>query len=84
MVYTFAPQGVCAQEMIVEIDEQGVVQSLQAKGGCNGNLKGIAALVKGVPAKEVVERLKGIECGVKGTSCPDQLAKNLELIIAQA
>lgn len=83
MVYTFAPQGVCAQEMVVEIDEQGVVQSLQAKGGCNGNLKGIAALVKGMSAKEVIERLSGIECGVKGTSCPDQLAKNLEIILAQ-
>ena len=83
MVYTFAPQGVCAQEMVVEIDEQGVVQSLQAKGGCNGNLKGIAALVKGMSAKEVIERLRGIECGVKGTSCPDQLAKNLEIILAQ-
>ena len=84
MVYTFAPQGVCAQEMIVEIDEQGIIQRFEAKGGCNGNLKGIAALVKGMSAKDVAERLKGVQCGVKGTSCPDQLAKNLELIIAQA
>ena len=50
----------------------------------DGSPDGTAALVKGMPAKEVVERLKGVECGVKGTSCPDQLAKNLELIIAQA
>ena len=82
MVYTFKPQGVCSQEMTVVIDEQGLVQSLVSKGGCNGNLKGIAALVKGMPAKEVMERLKGVECGVKGTSCPDQIAKNLEQILA--
>ena len=84
MVYTFAPQGVCSQQMIVEIDEQGIIQNFEAKGGCNGNLKGIAALLKGMPAKDVIERLKGIECGIKGTSCPDQIAKNLELILAQA
>ena len=84
MVYTFAPQGVCSQQMIVEIDEQGIIQSFEAKGGCNGNLKGIAALLKGMSAKEAAERMKGIECGVKGTSCPDQIAKNLELILAQA
>ena len=82
MVYTFAPQGVCSQEMIVEIDEQGLIQRFESEGGCNGNLKGIAALVKGMPAKEVAERLKGVECGVKGTSCPDQLAKNLVEILA--
>ena len=82
MVYTFSPQGVCAQEMTVEIDEQGTIQSLQTKGGCNGNLKGIAALVKGMPARDVIDRLRGVQCGIKGTSCPDQLAKNLELILA--
>ena len=84
MVYTFAPQGVCSQQMIVEIDEQGIIQNFEAKGGCNGNLKGIAALLKGMSAKEAAERMKGIQCGVKGTSCPDQIAKNLELILAQA
>ena len=84
MVYTFAPQGVCSQKMVVEIDEQGIIQNFEAMGGCNGNLKGIAALLKGMSAKEAAERMKGIQCGVKGTSCPDQIAKNLELILAQA
>ena len=84
MVYTYNPQGVCAQEMIVEVDEQGIVLNLETRGGCNGNLKGIAALVKGMPAKDVIARLKGIECGVKGTSCPDQMAKMLEMVLEQA
>ncbi|WP_298022040.1 TIGR03905 family TSCPD domain-containing protein [uncultured Dysosmobacter sp.] len=78
MTYSFRPRGVCSQEMRVEIDEQGVIQNLQVLGGCSGNLQGIAALVKGMKAQEAIERLKGIRCGFKETSCPDQLARNLE------
>ena len=83
MTYTFKPKGVCSQEMRVEIDEQGIIQELQVLGGCHGNLQGIAALVRGMPAVEVVERLKGIRCGFRATSCPDQLARNLEKILEQ-
>ena len=74
MMYRFRPRGVCSQEMLVEVDEQGIVQSMQVYGGCSGNLQGISALVKGMPVQEVVQRLKGIRCGFKDTSCPDQLA----------
>ena len=83
MTYRFRPRGVCSQEMLVEVDEQGIVQSMQVYGGCSGNLQGISALVKGMPVQEVVQRLKGIRCGFKDTSCPDQLARNLERALEQ-
>ena len=78
MTYTFHPKGVCAQAMRVEVDDQGMIQKLEVVGGCSGNLQGIAALVRGMPAEEAIQRLKGIRCGFKDTSCPDQLARNLE------
>lgn len=78
MTYTFHPRGVCAQAMRVEVDDQGMIQKLKVVGGCSGNLQGIAALVRGMPAEEAIQRLKGIRCGFKDTSCPDQLARNLE------
>lgn len=81
MVYKFYPQGVCSKEMYVELDEENVVQDLNVVGGCNGNLKGISALVRGLSAGEVISRLKGIQCGLKSTSCPDQLACGLECIL---
>lgn len=81
MTYSFRPRGVCSQAMQVELDDQGVIRDLQVLGGCSGNLQGIAALVRGMPAREAVERLKGIRCGFKDTSCPDQLARNLEQIL---
>ncbi len=70
MTYTFHPRGVCAQAMRVEVDDQGMIQKLEVVGGCSGNLQGIAALVRGMPAEEAIQRLKGIRCGFKDTSCP--------------
>ena len=78
MTYTFRPRGVCSQEMRVEVDDQGIIQKLEVLGGCSGNLQGISALVVGMPAQEAIRRLKGIQCGFKPTSCPDQLARGLE------
>ena len=83
MTYTFRPRGVCSQQMQVEVDDQGIIQELRVLGGCSGNLQGIASLVRGMPAQEAVKRLKGIRCGFKDTSCPDQLARNLEKIMAE-
>lgn len=83
MTYSFRPRGVCAREMQVEVDDQGVIQDLQVLGGCSGNLQGISALVRGMSAQEAVRRLKGIRCGFKDTSCPDQLARNLEELLEQ-
>lgn len=81
--YTFQPRGVCSMEMQVDLDDQNVIQEFRAAGGCNGNLQGIAALVKGMPAQEAIRRLKGINCNAKGTSCPDQLARGLESALSQ-
>lgn len=77
MTYEYTPRGVCSRKMIIEIDD-GIVTDVQIMGGCNGNLKGISSLVKGMPVDEVIERLEGISCGFKGTSCPDQLAQALK------
>ena len=79
MEYRYRPQGVCSTEIIIEV-ENNIIKNLQAANGCNGNLKGIASLVKGMTIDDVISRLKGIKCGMKGTSCPDQIAKALEKI----
>lgn len=73
MTYEYIPKGVCSRKMIIEI-EDGTVKSLEVIGGCHGNLQGISSLVKGMSVDEVIERLDGIDCGGKGTSCPAQLA----------
>ena len=73
MFYSYAPKKVCSSQIHFEIDE-GIVKKVHFTGGCNGNLKGIASLVEGMPWEEVVNRLSGIKCGLKGTSCPDQLS----------
>ena len=83
MLYSFRPQGVCSKEMHVEINAQGVIESLKVSAGCSGNLQGIGALVKGMSAQEAIDRLKGIRCGMRSTSCPDQLARGLEAILAE-
>ena len=83
MIYTFRPRGVCSQEMQVEVDDQGIIRDMRVLGGCSGNLQGIYALVKGMPAEEAIKRLKGIRCGFKDTSCPDQFARNLEQALAK-
>lgn len=77
MIFKYRPEGVCSQEMIIDI-EDNIVKDLKVIGGCHGNLQGIAKLVQGMTIDEVIDRLKGIKCGFKPTSCPDQLAKALE------
>ena len=74
MNVNFTPTGVCARNMNFDI-EDGIIKNLKVTGGCNGNLKGIAKLVEGMKAEEVIAKLEGIDCNGKGTSCPDQLAQ---------
>ena len=83
MTYSFRPSGVCSQEMRVELDDQGIIRDLKVVGGCSGNLQGISALVRDMPAQEAIARLRGIRCGFKPTSCPDQPAQGLEKILQQ-
>lgn len=79
MTYEYTPRGVCSQRMIIDV-ENGTVKSLKVLGGCNGNLQGISKLVEGLSIGEVIKRLEGIRCGMKPTSCPDQLAQAMKLI----
>lgn len=77
MTYTYRPKGVCAQQMIIELDGD-VIKNVKVLGGCAGNLQAVSALVRGMKVEEAIERMRGIRCGFKPTSCPDQLAKALE------
>ncbi|MDE6951789.1 MAG: TIGR03905 family TSCPD domain-containing protein [Lachnospiraceae bacterium] len=73
----YTPSGVCSHGIDFEL-EDGIVKNVRFAGGCSGNTQGVAALVQGMPAEEAIRRLKGLRCGFKPTSCPDQLAKALE------
>lgn len=77
MVYDYVPSGVCSRLIHVEV-EDGIVKDIKFVGGCNGNLKGISSLVIGMRVEDVINRLEGTTCGMKGTSCPDQLAEALK------
>ena len=77
MQYTYKTKGTCSREIVFEV-ENGKVKNVQFFGGCNGNLKGIAALVEGMDIDDVIARVEGVTCGPKATSCPDQLAQALK------
>lgn len=77
MTFEYIPRGVCSRKIIIDVEDDKVLD-VKFIGGCNGNLKGIGALVKGMTVDEVISRLEGIDCNMKGTSCPDQLAMALK------
>lgn len=81
MQYEYKTKGTCSQKIFFDI-EDGIVKNVQFLGGCNGNLKGIGSLVEGMKAEDVIARLEGTKCGMKSTSCPDQLAKALKEALA--
>ncbi len=74
MEYKYTPSGVCSRGIRFDI-EDGIVKNIRFSGGCAGNTQGVAALAEGMTTEEIINRLSGIRCGFKGTSCPDQLAK---------
>lgn len=74
MQYSYKPHGVCSRMITFDI-EDNIVTNIRFSGGCSGNTKGLSALAEGMTADEIIQRLSGIRCGFKGTSCPDQLAK---------
>ena len=81
--FTFRPQGVCSQ--LIEIETEGnIIQDVRFTGGCNGNLQGISALLKGMTVENAIDRLSVIRCGFKDTSCPDQLSGALKAMQEQA
>ena len=77
MKITYRPKGVCYQLMDIEV-EDGKIESVKVTGGCSGNLQGISSLLKGMDVDEAISRMEGIRCGVKATSCPDQIAQALK------
>ncbi len=77
MEYVYIPEGVCSQKMIFNI-ENNIIKSLKIIGGCAGNTVGLSKMLEGQNIDEVIKRLKGIPCGYRGTSCPDQIATALE------
>ncbi len=79
MEYRYKPEGVCSREMIIEL-EGDIIKSVKIVGGCPGNTVGLTYMVQGRKIDEVIQKLKGIPCGMKTTSCPDQLARALEEI----
>ena len=77
MKITYSPKGVCSKLMDIEV-EDGKIESVKVTGGCSGNLQGISSLLKGMDVDDAISRMEGIRCGVKATSCPDQIAQALK------
>ncbi len=82
MNFEYRPKGVCSSRITFAI-EDGKVHDVVFTGGCNGNTKGLGALIEGMDAKEAISRMQGIHCGMKPTSCPDQLSKALDEALKQ-
>lgn len=80
--FTYTPKGVCSRSMTFEL-EDGIIKDVKIIGGCQGNLAGISRILVGMDAKHVIERFEGVTCGMKSTSCPDQIAQGLKEIIAK-
>ena len=79
----YITQGTCSKMIHVELDDNDIIQQVFFLGGCNGNTQGISALVKGQKASDVIGRVRGIRCGIRPTSCPDQLSNAIELCMKQ-
>lgn len=77
MEYSYKPHGVCSRKITFDLDK-GLVKNVRFEGGCSGNTQGISRLIEGMEADEAIRRLRGIRCGLKSTSCPDQLAAALQ------
>lgn len=78
MKYSYNPQGVCSRQIELDINENNEIVSVNIIGGCPGNTKAVCSLVEGMKVDDVIKKLEGIKCGMRGTSCPDQLSKALK------
>lgn len=80
--HVYIPRGVCSRKITIKYcDETKIVETIDIQGGCSGNLSGLKALIEGQPIETIIEKLKGIRCGWKNTSCPDQIATALSEIL---
>ncbi|MEG1686822.1 MAG: TIGR03905 family TSCPD domain-containing protein [Angelakisella sp.] len=82
MTFSYKPSGVCSKKIDITL-ENGIIKRVAFTGGCNGNLQGISKLVTGMTAQAAIDKLSGIRCGFKSTSCPDQLSKALLQALAK-
>lgn len=83
MAFSYRTKGVCSRNITLDIVD-GKVCNVRFDGGCNGNTQGVARLVEGMDAEEAIRRMEGVQCGFKGTSCPDQLAKAIRAALESA
>ena len=83
MQYTYRTKGTCSVQITIDVNDDNTIENVAFLGGCNGNLKGISSLVKGMTIDDVITKLEGTTCGFKPTSCPDQLAQALKQIKEQ-
>ena len=83
MTYRYTPRGVCSRDISIEVAEDGTIRHVEFVGGCHGNLQGISRLVEGMRAEDAIQKIQGIRCGYKATSCPDQLSKALQIALAE-
>ena len=81
MTIQYKTKGVCSKQMNVKVDDDGVVQSVEIVGGCHGNGQGVARLVEGMRAEDAIQKMAGIKCAYKQTSCPDQRSKALTIAL---
>lgn len=81
MKYQYSTQGTCSYQIDLDV-EDGVIKDIQFYDGCDGNLQGICSLVRGMKVEDVLPKIEGIRCGMKTTSCPDQLARALRQVMA--
>lgn len=82
MAFTYTPRGVCSRKITFDI-EDGLLKNVRFQGGCHGNSQGVARLVEGMRAEDAIQKIQGIRCGYKATSCPDQLSKALQIALAE-
>ncbi|MBQ3537204.1 MAG: TIGR03905 family TSCPD domain-containing protein [Clostridia bacterium] len=83
MKYTYKTKGTCAAAIEIDLNEDNIIEDVRFIGGCKGNTQGISALVKGMKAEDVINRVAGIKCGFKPTSCPDQLSLALKAMLGE-
>ena len=81
--FSYTPHGVCSRQIDIELDDNNVITACRYTGGCHGNTQGVAALVIGMTAEDAIKRLSGIRCGMRNTSCPDQLARALKEMLGE-
>ena len=79
--FRYTTRGTCSRAIDIDVSDDGIINDVSFYGGCNGNTQGVSILVKGMKATDAIAKLKGIDCGGRGTSCPDQLARALEQVL---